>query len=357
MLKNELTVGIILLFLLSSVISFASSNEVSSNNIIYVDDNGGADYTRIQDAIANASKGDTVFVYNGTYNEKVVINKPISLIGEDRNSTIIKFRLEGNLVKVTADGVTVSDFKVKNTELGDSIGIGVYSSNNIISGNIIHNGARYGIKVSNGNFNIINNNWISWGASTGAGISLINSYNNIVSDNNISGFFACMKFMQCDAGYPNTIINNIIICKTEEHGSRFGIFLSDINGECENFEIACNLIKDCSGEESGAIHIQSGNPNIHHNLIKDNYIGIDIEYASGNIHHNTLISNSKDATFIFRFDDMVSTKWYRNYWNRTRIAPKSIFGTIVIDKLHVPWMEFDWFPAIRPYDIPMGMSI
>ncbi|MFE3846275.1 hypothetical protein ACFL1L_05415, partial [Thermoplasmatota archaeon] len=58
--------GIILLFLLSISIPIISSDKISLNNIIYVDDDGDADYTRIQDAIDNASDGYTIFVYNGT---------------------------------------------------------------------------------------------------------------------------------------------------------------------------------------------------------------------------------------------------------------------------------------------------
>ena len=59
---------------------------------IYVDANGGADYTKIQDAIDNASDSDTVFVYNGTYYENLVVNKKIGLIGENKHITIISFQ-------------------------------------------------------------------------------------------------------------------------------------------------------------------------------------------------------------------------------------------------------------------------
>jgi len=80
---------IILLLLLSSSISIASSYELSSNDFIYVDDDGTADYTKIQDAIDNASDFDTIFVFSGTYYETLIINKSINLLGEDRENTII----------------------------------------------------------------------------------------------------------------------------------------------------------------------------------------------------------------------------------------------------------------------------
>jgi hypothetical protein len=58
--------------------------------VLYVNESGsnGA-YMKIQDAIDNASTGDTVFVYNGTYYENLVVNTSINLIGEDREGTII----------------------------------------------------------------------------------------------------------------------------------------------------------------------------------------------------------------------------------------------------------------------------
>ncbi len=47
------------------------------------------DYPSIQTAVGNASSGDTVFVRSGRYLGGIVINKPMSLMGEDANSTII----------------------------------------------------------------------------------------------------------------------------------------------------------------------------------------------------------------------------------------------------------------------------
>jgi len=48
---------------------------------ITVDDDGGADYETIQDAVDAAEDGDTVRVYEGTYEENVVVDKSIDLVG------------------------------------------------------------------------------------------------------------------------------------------------------------------------------------------------------------------------------------------------------------------------------------
>ena len=67
--NKSMVFGIILLFFLSNSIPYVSSGNTSINKTIYVDDDGGADYTKIQDAIDNASDGDTIFVYEGLYFE------------------------------------------------------------------------------------------------------------------------------------------------------------------------------------------------------------------------------------------------------------------------------------------------
>ncbi|MEA2054594.1 MAG: carboxypeptidase regulatory-like domain-containing protein, partial [Candidatus Thermoplasmatota archaeon] len=83
---------------------------------LYVGGTGPNNYTSIQDAIDNASSGDTVFVYNDSspYNENVVVNKSITLIGEDKETTIIDGGGIDNAVTVTPDNVTMQRLSVKN---------------------------------------------------------------------------------------------------------------------------------------------------------------------------------------------------------------------------------------------------
>jgi len=69
------------------------TQSTSRGNWLYVGGSGPGNYTRIQDAIDNASDwGDTVFVYDDSspYYEFLIINKSISLIGENKDTTIIK---------------------------------------------------------------------------------------------------------------------------------------------------------------------------------------------------------------------------------------------------------------------------
>ena len=53
----------------------------------YVGGSGPGNYTRIQDAIDDASNDDTAFVYaaSSPYYENVIVNKSINLMGEDKS--------------------------------------------------------------------------------------------------------------------------------------------------------------------------------------------------------------------------------------------------------------------------------
>jgi nitrous oxidase accessory protein NosD len=90
--------------------------------VIYVDDvpgegpdNPKENYTSIQDAIDNATVGDTVFVYNGTYYENVIVYVTINLTGEDWNTTIIDGQWNGDVIRVEADYVNITGFTVKRS--------------------------------------------------------------------------------------------------------------------------------------------------------------------------------------------------------------------------------------------------
>jgi len=65
--------------------------------------------------------------------------------------------------------------------------------------------------------------------------------------------------------------------------------------------------------------------------------------------NNNFISNRFEARFLLSDYN----RWSGNYWNRLRILPKLIFGTIKIGSISIPWFNIDWRPALRPYDIPM----
>ena len=114
MLKKLLALGIIVLFVFCNISFTTLSDENSSNlsNTVYVGGSGTGNYSSIQSAIDAATVGDTVFVYNGTYYENVIVYKTIHMIGESRNGTIIDGGNIDSTITITSDYVSVERFCV-----------------------------------------------------------------------------------------------------------------------------------------------------------------------------------------------------------------------------------------------------
>ena len=256
-MKNKIMIiGITLFFLILTSITNISIG-TSSNNILYVDDDGGADYTKIQDAINNANPGDTIFVYNGTYHENIIINKTsIQLIGQSKYSTIIDGSELGNVVFIygrndlliynftvrnsssIGAGIRVGDFlsctdvTIKNNIILDTgvgiltpstlMGIGNNHKNHIIIGNDIRNSSICGINFKVTDFSIIESNNFT---QNRLAINLEWSNGNIIKNNNFienenNALFDSAFFTKCDRNYYS---NHEIKSPYIIHGALFEI--------------------------------------------------------------------------------------------------------------------------------------
>jgi len=170
-----------------------------------VDDDGPADFHAIQEAINNATSGDTIFVHKGTYKEDIVVNKSLLIIGEDRDLTIIGGHRAEHVISIKADSVTVRDFTVnKSSVIPYSTGILLVSRGTIIDHNKITN-IYYGLVISSSN-NVISDNVIS---NTSYGISIF-SGNNVFSSNVISNNYEGVDvyFSSNNVFSSNVISNN-----------------------------------------------------------------------------------------------------------------------------------------------------
>ena len=137
-MKRLLSTGIILLFIGMSISSSTGFN-LEKESIIPLFSRG-----YIQDLIDNASAGDTIYIPSGKYYENITINKSITLIGEDKNTTWII----GSIL-ISEDWVSVSGFTFDGDIENHWI---IVSNNNTIYGNKI--GDNLFLNASNGN-NII----------------------------------------------------------------------------------------------------------------------------------------------------------------------------------------------------------
>jgi len=256
MKERILTVGVAVLLL---IISFSGCIDEKSK-LIYVDDDGEADYTQIQNAINNASDGDTIFVYNGIYFEALVINKSINLIGESKDKTIIDCQKSNeinqtNVILINADNCTIKELKIIGPGTSsEMVGININTSNNTISNNIIlknQKGVYIGRDSKNNNVsrNTISNNLY--------GIATSFSDNNIISKNNISlsSFYGI---------YLSVSDNNIIFDNTVSYSNFYGMRIK----ASENNKVYGNTVVD--NKHGVYLCCGSGDNIIYYNIFKRN---------------------------------------------------------------------------------------
>jgi len=158
-------------------------------------------FDNIQDAIDIIPMGGTVFVYNGIYNENIIIGKNLDLIGENENNVIVNGDVVGTVVHVYADQVKISGFKIQN----GNYGIILDSSDNIISDNNVFNNY-YGIRLLSSNNNILKNNI----SNNNYGIWLSSSNQNTISDNTIVDNIDYGIYIYFSSNNNNIYHNNLI---------------------------------------------------------------------------------------------------------------------------------------------------
>ncbi|MDG6217861.1 MAG: NosD domain-containing protein [Candidatus Thermoplasmatota archaeon] len=188
-----------------------SSDESLANGIpegLYVCSSGEREFSSIQDAIDAAAEGQTIFVFSGAYDERLIINKTINLLGEDMETTIIDGKNLGSVISITDEGFcTIKGFTIQNSMSNDP-GIDVKTSNNEICHNIIRDNYD-GIYSYGGNYNsFYNNTFIS---NTMYAIYILSRsdhnliHNNVFEDNS---FALRIKSAQHNQVVKNQFYNN-----------------------------------------------------------------------------------------------------------------------------------------------------
>jgi len=393
--KRILIIGLVFLFLYSSIVPISTGNELNLSNenqiyklnsskTLYVGGSGLNNYTNIQSAVDNASDGDTVFVYHDSspYYENVFINKSIHLIGENRNTTVIDGNHSGDVIQINANNVTISGFTLQN---GGNVvyyaGIAVENNYNytiIFNNNIFNNGD--GINVWSGSsYNNISDNNISYNPSNGiwihGGGDPYNNTENVIHGNIISynggrGIFSTPLNIHKTKIIANRIFNNEFggidsdssydeICYNEiysnkEYGICYGRGISVANVLISNNKIYHNI--GYGIYLNGFIWGRLENFTIRKNHIESNSIdGIRMRWTNASkITQNNIYHNIVNAYFSNSFGN----KWDGNYWGTSKRV-KMIVGFIrpfdwvpaFITLIVVPWFNFDFHPAQEPYEI------
>ena len=318
-MKRTVLISLAVLCLLSTVVLIGDKKPVKADpDLIYVP----TDYPTIQEAISHANPGDTIFVHTGTYYENVVVNKSVSLVAEDIDSTIIDGGANGSVISVTTNNVNINGFTIQNSGSIDlDSGIYITSSGNNISHNTIANN-KNGIYLYYSNGNVISENNAS--SNSWYGIYLHYSNDNTISENNASSNYNDGINLYCSNN--NTVGNNTaysnnngvylyyssnnMIADTNASNNDSGIWIRQLSS---NNVIADN---DLSNNEYGIyLYYSSNNVIVNNNAYSNNEYGIYLYYSSNNntIYHNNIINNIDQV-----WSDSVNVWDYGgegNYWS------------------------------------------
>ncbi|KYK32237.1 MAG: hypothetical protein AYK22_01775 [Thermoplasmatales archaeon SG8-52-3] len=254
--------------------------------IIYVDDdniygpwNGTEEhpYRYIRDGIINSTNGDFVFVYNGIYNETIKINKSISLVGENKNSTIIDGSYNQEIINLTKDNIKLINFTIRNSGGNPyNSAIRINSNNSLVKKCEIYR-SKVGILLNNNIKNTIDN------------CTFYKNGQGILFDSSDSNFISGCVFTHNSIGvqFEKSKNNNISYCYTYENGISF--YLND-SKEINIYQ--CN-ISDNSVNLGGVFIENSFDVTIGNSIIAHNGAGISLSSSSGiSIFHCDIIKNT-----------------------------------------------------------------
>jgi Ca2+-binding RTX toxin-like protein len=258
----------------------------------------------IQAAINAASDGDTIFVAAGTFDENIIVNKQVTLLGANSGvdphtgtrtaESIITAGTNdpaaGTLITVTADHVTINGFKLD----GDNASInGGFAANNgadvnanvgiandgdtpvsylTVSNNIIQNLGDYGVLLYNNDGtpsggNVISHNQINGMSGDDpdgfarVGIVIANNAYADITDNHLTDVGVGIQtnnFNLADPIGPHTISHNVI------NSDNVGIWDNLVYQNASTFTISDNTITEIPTAQSPFVYgiwitsIQSG---------------------------------------------------------------------------------------------------
>ena len=304
--------------------------------VVYVDDDFNSStpgwqynaFDSIQDGIDACKEGGIVYVYNGTYNENVVINKPVKIIGNNASLD----GMNGTGIYILADDVVINGMEIMNSSYAiyviDSLNVSLISNeiygnyvgilfentnDGKINDNTISNNSLYGMELINSSYNEILHNRVynhtAYWNSAGIGVFYSSCFNNIsfnvIHDNRIDN-------IELWEGSMYNIVWNNLCCN-----STYGIFIvrnANNNSIMEN-EIDENEYGIGIGHENETWGGAANNNTIYGNFIEYNTYGIYLHNSSNNLIYNNFFKNTKNA-------------WDNGYntWNVSKKYGRNIVG-------------------------------
>ena len=293
------------------------------------------EYSTIQEAINVASSGGTIFIKNGTYNENVIVNTTVSLIGESVEGTIVDGQNTSDTISLTADNVEITNLTVTNSN-GTYPNSGIFLNhveNSIVTGNNVSGNNGHGIFVMWGTNNFIVNNVVTHNAKPGIRVDGSNApakvVNNTVGYNQEDGIFlySVIDVLVED----NTILDNVYNGISPQGGSNntsirrnlimsngwHGIFIATSS----NDSISDNNVR-LNSQDGIQLYVSSNCDIYGNNITENSWDGIFSDNASDNkIYHNDVIGNGWHQASIGSTGSSLHNVWNDgypsggNYWS------------------------------------------
>ena len=329
------------LFFISNVLIVNGTAEkaittFSHGRTLYVDDNADpswyneTNFKRIQEALDNADSNDTVFVYHGTYYENnVIVDKKINLIGENKNSTLIDVQGSYKGVRIYADEVFFSGFTLRNNTYAFD-----YWYNSLLE---INKSSHVVIKD-----NIFINNHRTEKPKNICGICILQSKNCLLRSNQFSdcnilmyyldyldGFKSNLSYYLHDIDTSNTANGKpILYIKNRDHVDVPSDAGQVILVNCSYCRIANQVITNVTN----TIELFYSD----HNIIENNYIkgclqGFWTEYANYNTFRNNVFQNTSCSMWLSFSDYNLFTK---NIFVMITIEQKSKFNIFTSNQFY-----------------------
>ena len=368
----------------------------SHGNTLYVGGSGPGNYTAIQDAIDDATEGDTVYVFSGTYTENIALEKRLSLIGEDKTTTIIDGNQEGCTIHVASENTLIENFTIigGGYDQDDFVnffraGIRITGSHTTIRNNILRKNCLgiSGVRVTN--LTIKDNTFIEDGVgftpyeNDGRPELKIDYFLHTIDNNTVNGkplyYFYNEKDTVIDSwemgqlllvNCTNVHIKNVSISKTDwglvfafcnhcvtERCTLFNNSLALWTLQSNNNVFECNNISN-NYHRGVVIDYYSKYNKVTHNSIGKTFCGVEIEWWSNAnlITKNNFLDNNVSG---YEHQSLFSM-WFKNYytdWIGLQnpfffFLPQRIYGMPIerTPSLVLP-VSFDFFPAKEPYEI------
>jgi len=246
--------------------------------------------TTIQQALALAYSGDTIFVEPGIYHEgNIIINAAIVLKGI--NKPVLDGENKYEIISIKSSNVTIDGFKLLHagrSEIHDIAGIKIYNCHDVSLVNNILDDTNFGIYAQYSNKCLIKNNrLISYGTEelqSGNGIHCFKSDSMLIIGNSITG--------HRDGIYFEFVTNSMIWRNSSLRNIRYGLHF-----------------------------MFSQDDNYIGNIFKHNGSGVAVMYSHGvKIFNNLFEENWGDAAYGILLKDIADSYILGNHFLKNTVG-------------------------------------